>query len=109
MRIWYVPPENLCRNHLLGEHREIHAVWSVITERKKGYATHPETTRWRGRLMALYIRHEALIDEMHSRGYAHMSPLDRSKATGSSRQDTFVDPPEKQLQILRQKDCNCTV
>ena len=109
MRIWDISPENLCRNHLLGEHRELHAVWSVITKRKKGYATHPETVRWRGKLMALYIRHEALVDEMYSRGYAHKSPLDRSKATGSSRQNTFVDPPEKQLHILRQKGCGCTV
>jgi len=38
-------PDKLCRNHLLGEHREIHAIWAVITEKKKGYSMHPETIR----------------------------------------------------------------
>jgi hypothetical protein len=43
MRIWDISPKRLCRNHLLGEHRELHAVWSVLTKGKKGYARHPET------------------------------------------------------------------
>lgn len=109
MRIWDIPPERLCRNHLLGEHRELHAIWSVITQRKKGYAAHPETVRWRGRLAALYMRHEALVDEMRSRGYAHKSSLDKSKAEGSSQQNVFIDTPERQLHILRRKGCNCNV
>lgn len=43
MRIWDVSPSKLCKNHLLGEHRELHAMWVVITENKKGYSKHPET------------------------------------------------------------------
>jgi hypothetical protein len=33
--------EKLCRNHLLGEHQELHAIWSVLVNGKKGYAHHP--------------------------------------------------------------------
>jgi hypothetical protein len=57
MRIWDIPVEKLCRNHLLGEHRELHAMWVVITQNKKGYSKHPETIRWIGKLRALYLRH----------------------------------------------------
>ena len=45
MRIWDIPPEKLCRNHLLGEHNEQHAIWSILTHNKKGFSHHPETIR----------------------------------------------------------------
>jgi hypothetical protein len=49
MRIWDIPPDKLCRNHLLGEHNELHAMWNILTQGKKGYSNHPETKRWVGR------------------------------------------------------------
>ena len=109
MRIWDISPIKLCREHLLGEHRELHAIWTVITENKKGYSKHPETIRWIGKLGALYLRHELLVKEMKRRGYNHLSPLDKKNATGKSKQDVFVDSPGKQIQILRQKRCKCQV
>ena len=109
MRIWDVPPGILCRQHLLGEHRELHAVWTILAEGKNGYSAHPETTRWRGKLAALYARHEALVGEMERRGYRHRSPLDPSLATGSPTQDAFVDPVPRQYQILSGKGCACSV
>ena len=109
MRIWDVSPSKLCRNHLLGEHRELHAMWIVITENKKGHSLHPETLRWKGKLMAMYLRHEQLVEEMIKRGYNHHSPLDKRKATGKSVQDVFVDIPSRQIQILKQKGCNCKI
>ena len=109
MRVWDISPSKLCRNHLLGEHRELHAMWSVITKNKKGYSLHPETIRWKGKLAALYLRHELLVVEMQKRGYNHQSPLDKRKATGVSTQDTFVDLPSKQLKILKEKGCLCKV
>ena len=107
MRIWDISPKFLCRNHLLGEHRELHAMWVVITENKKGYSKHPETLRWNGKLKAMYLRHEKLVFEMKSRGYNHQSPLDKRKATGHAIQDVFVDSPLKQIQILKKKNCDC--
>jgi DNA repair protein RadC len=64
VRIWDVPPSLLCRQHLLGEHRELHGLWRILTEDRQGYARHPETRRWRGKLAALYQRHESLVKEM---------------------------------------------
>jgi hypothetical protein len=109
MRIWDVKPEILCRSHLLGEHRELHAIWSVLTNGKSGYAKHPETVRWQGKLAALYARHDALVTEMTGRGYRHNSPLDQALATGERSQASFVDTPDVQIQILRNKGCDCRV
>ena len=109
MRIWDIPCSRLCRNHLLGEHRELHAIWSVITKNKEGYSHHPETLRWKGKLKALYLRHEALVKEMVKRGYRHLSALPKRLAKGAGRQDAFVDTYREQFKILRLKGCDCKV
>lgn len=109
MRIWDIPPERLCRKHLLGEHCELHALWSILTQGKKGYSNHPETRRWRGKLNALYLRHEALVKEMAARKYIHRSPLAARLASGTDKQDTYVDSYEEQVEILRRKACGCDV
>ncbi len=109
MRIWDLPPRYLCRQHLLGEHRELHAIWSIITQHRKGYARHPETQRWRGKLLALYRRHTALVAEMERRGYHHHTDLDKRFARGSARQTEFVDSIAEQKRILRAKHCECRV
>ena len=109
MRIWDISPKKLCRNHLLGEHRELHAIWSVLVNGKQGYSRHPETLRWKGKLKALYGRHEALVSEMAARGYRHLSPLAKRQATGSAKQTIYVDRLRKQLVILRNKHCQCDV
>lgn len=107
MRIWDIGPDKLCRAHLLGEHRELHAIWSVLTRGKKGYSRHPETLRWRGKLRALYLRHKALVREMSARGYTHLSPLDERLAKGAAIQSEFVNTVREQKAILRGKRCDC--
>jgi hypothetical protein len=107
MRIWDVPPAELCRIHLLGEHRELHALWTILTLDKKGYRNHPETKRWVGKLAALYQRHEEEVKEMTSRGYVHNSDLDKSLANDSSVQDFFLATLEEQRELLRNKPCTC--
>ena len=109
MRIWDIRPEKLCRKHLLAEHSELHALWSVITNKKKGFSKHPETLRWKGKLRALYLRHQELVKEMERRGYKHRSPLDARLARGKSKQDKYVDSPRKQAEILKKKKCGCRV
>ncbi len=104
MRIWDLPPNILCRQHLLGEHRELHAIWTVLAGEKTGYASHPETLRWKGN-----NRHEALVTEMCNRGYNHRSPLDEVDARGESKQSEYVDTPERQLELLREEGCDCRV
>jgi len=107
MRIWDISPSLLCRQHLLGEHRELHAVWSVITKKKKGYSKHPETIRWIGKLKALYSRHQILVIEMKKRGYNHKSDLSPHLAIGNKKQDVFINTIREQIEILKKKNCPC--
>jgi len=109
MRIWDIRPAKLCRNHLLGEHRELHAIWAILTKNKSGYSHHPETLRWKGKLKALYLRHELLVRELERRAYRHKSDLQRRFATGSAKQDQFIDSPKEQLNIIKRKKCACKI
>jgi len=99
----------LCRKHLLGEHRELHAIWNILTKNKKGYSHHPETLRWNGKLKALYLRHQDEVKEMEKRGYNHKSPLQKNKASGKKNQDVYVDSIKMQKKILKKKGCDCQV
>ncbi len=109
MRIWDIGPKRLCRQHLLGEHRELHALWAILTQGRRGFARHPETLRWRGKLRALYLRHEQLAAEMARRGYKHGTPLPEQEATGSASQEEYKDTPAQQRLILKSKGCGCEV
>lgn len=107
MRIWDIPPERLCFKHLVAEHGELHSLWSVLTNKKKGFSKHPETLRWKGKLKALFLRHEALVKEMKKRGYQHRSPLNKKQAKGKSRQFVYLQTPQEQERILKNKNCDC--
>lgn len=110
MRIWDLPVECLCRNHLLAEHRELHAIWNVILHDKKGYSKHPEVMRWRGRLVALWERHEEQVREMEARGYQHRSDLDVGAIPRAHRgvvQAVFLETASEQVRKLKSKGCDC--
>ena len=105
MRIWDVAPRTLCRAHLLGEHRESHAVFAVITRGTRGYRDHPETKRWVGKLPALALRHRRLADEIRRRGYRHASPMRSGR--GSRIQRVRLLPVTAQRALLAAKPCPC--
>jgi hypothetical protein len=109
MRVWDLHPKHLCRKHLLGEHRELHGLWNILTKHsgKGGYSRHPETLRWAGKQKALYLRHEALVAEFARRGYSHHTPLDKRLATGSASQKEFINSIKEQRAILKEKPCSC--
>ena len=68
-----VNPRIMCRQHLLGEHAEIHMFIGTISRKKsvKGYLK-------KGLLEThnLHNRHEELVKEMKRRGYNHYSEVD---------------------------------
>ena len=102
MRIWDLNPGYLNRQSLLGEHRELHGIVSIIKYNKKGYSKHPETLRWIGYDWALKQRHKLLVAEMNLRGYIDKSPvLLRSKPGIWPEQ--YIDSPARQLSILKEK------
>lgn len=67
-----VSPKILCRQHLLGEHNEIHKLIGSLKRQRSisGYIKN-------GCLEILSIeqRHQVLVEEMLSRGFNHRSPL----------------------------------
>ena len=75
VRIWNVPVEILDRQHLLGEHVELHVIFSAILRGSGGYYNHPQTNKFKGKLDELTYRHNQQVAEMSKRGYHHKSPL----------------------------------
>jgi len=103
MRIWDLDPGFLNDRSLLAEHRELHGIFSILVNRRKGYSRHPETLRWRDRLPALALRHFLLVAEMDLRGFRHRSPLSPIPSDPLLWPDIFLDPPARQYEILRSK------
>ena len=111
MRVWDIHPKYLCRKHLLAEHRELHGLWNILTKHKGrgGYSRHPETLRWVNKRLALFRRHEQLVQEFSRRGYLHHSEIDKKLATGLDRQNVFINTVREQKEILKNKPCQCFV
>lgn len=73
MRMWMLKPELMCRQHLLGEHRELHCLLGSL-EGKRVWAERltklgflePQNLDW---------RHREIVTEMQRRGYNHKTPL----------------------------------
>ena len=73
MRMWMIDPSLMCRQHLLGEHNELHMLAGCLRLGRSilGYAR-------RGLVdaTAVAVRHRELAAEMLRRGFQHHSPLD---------------------------------
>ena len=102
MRVWDLPAGYLNRQGLLGEHRELHGIYSIIRENKTGYANHPETLRWVRTLSGLGMRHRQLAAEMALRGYVDRTPI-RVAMPRLKWPDAFVTEPADQIALLRGK------
>lgn len=102
MRIWDINPGYLNRQSLLGEHRELHGIVSIIENNKKGYSSHPETVRWVGYQWALKQRHLLLAAEMKLRGFTDKTPvlIDGNSGVWPAK---YIDEPFMQFQILEAK------
>lgn len=79
MRMWLVPPQVLCNEHLLGEHVELHMLVGSIQMGKslRGF--------YDNRLIdisQIVPRHERLVKEMKRRRMNHNSPLPKFSAEG---------------------------
>lgn len=68
-----VDPTIMCRNHLLGEHAEIHMFIGAINQ---GQSVRGYLQKGLLEVHSLYTRHEELVEEMKRRGYKHFSDLD---------------------------------
>ena len=72
MRMWMVNPKMLCHRHLLGEHRELHAIIGSLRIENgiQGYIDNNLVE-----VESVLQRHEVIVKEMTVRGYKHRSPI----------------------------------
>ena len=73
MRMWMVDPKILCRQHLLGEHNELHMRVGAL---EKGQSIEGYVTNGLVDTSKITPRHNELVAEMEARNYMHHSPLD---------------------------------
>lgn len=76
-RLWGVDPEILCREHLLGEHKEMHQEVGTLRKHPHGQAiVEGHAERQQVDTSLLQRRHDDLVSEMNRRGMNHDSPMD---------------------------------
>lgn len=90
MRMWNVPPELMCRQHLLGEHLELHMFANAIEAKKRieGFFNGLVDTS------LIKKRHDQVVAEMLRRGYRHESPLDYKDELRRGRVDAKANLAE---------------
>lgn len=75
-RMWMVNPKIMCRQHLLGEHKEIHQLVGLIQRLKisqlKGHLVRKQVTI---NCFIIAMRHDELVKEMINRNYNHKTEL----------------------------------
>lgn len=98
-RMWMVNPSKLCRNHLLGEHKELH---QLIGSLNKGKSIQGHIDKGQVEIHNIKARHKALVKEMIQRGYKHFSPLPKFKDFKAGKINISLN--EKEL-ARRCKDC----
>lgn len=94
MRMWMVNPTLMCRQHLLGEHVEIHMLVGTLL-RKKSIAGFVENDLIE--VHSIRARHAELVTEMKRRGMNHRSPLPKFR----SRKLGKVDPRTNLIELAR--------
>jgi hypothetical protein len=96
--MWNVPPEKLCRKHLLGEHLEMHMFLGSV---KKGVSLFGFIRNGLVNPKEIKIRHDALAEEMVKRNYNHVSPLEYDC---SVLEEGVVDVEESIRELRRRCD-----
>lgn len=75
-RMWGVDPRLLCREHLLGEHVELHMLVGTIQNHPHGEAiVRGQADEGNVETALIEQRHGELAAELARRGYDHDSPL----------------------------------
>ena len=99
MRMWNVNPSIMCRQHLLGEHLEMHMFAGCISKGKsiRGYIENGLVDTG-----LIIKRHDKLAREIARRGFRHDSPIQK----GSYDMGGFVDKELSRKELMeRCKEC----
>lgn len=83
MRMWMLPPEGMCRKHLLGEHVELHM---LLGNMRRGKSIEGFLSGGLVDPQQLFARHEELVTEMTRRGFKHTSSIDACECASLAAQ-----------------------
>lgn len=97
--MWNVDVKKMCKNHLLGEHLEMHMFAGCL---KKGKNLHGYINNNLVEIHNIKKRHAALVKEMIKRKYSHNSPLESFKVFKEGKVDS-----KKNLKELKKRCVNC--
>ena len=89
-----VDPRIMCRQHLLGEHAEIHMFIGTINH---GYSVEGYLEKGLLEIHGLYDRHDELVIEMKRRNYKHDSTISKKWKQASKLGSVCKDKNLKQL------------
>lgn len=94
-----VDAKSMCRQHLLGEHSELHKHRHVF---KRGYSIAGRVAGNAIEPRAMKPRHDELAKEMRRRGYRHQSPYTQPSlaAYPSAHRDARVDVSKARKLLL---------
>lgn len=95
MRMWMVDPKTMCREHLLGEHAEIHMFVGAIDH---GSSVRGYLEKDLLEVHSLYSRHEELVKEMKRRNYRHNSEI--NKKWKQAERLGYIDKHENLKQLI---------
>lgn len=107
MRVWDISPSQLCDQHLIAQHHEIHCIYNIITDNKTGFRNHPEVKRWESHLPALCSRHFQTVMEMENRGMSHYTCLFMGELSIPLRYPEPWQSIPEQIALLESKECEC--
>ena len=113
MRIWHeqlIP--KLCRQHLLAMWREGLGAYKIITEDKKGYRNHPAVKEFENNAGVLWFRLNIVRNEMLKRGYnPKRMPNARLEDYDALCSNKIIEwqTLEEQIEVLKQKQCDCAI
>jgi hypothetical protein len=102
VRMWNVPPELLCDQHLLGEHYETHMIAGMTTYPGMEAAILGLANTGMIETHSLQKRHDELVAEMRKRGMRHLSPLDFVDT-----RDAGTVNVETSLRVLAERCTDC--
>lgn len=98
-RMWMTDPSIMCRNHLLGEHKEIHQLLGSLRKKYniQGYINHNCIE-----ITSIKARHDALVNEMKKRGYNHRSPINITQKEINEHLTTHLTKEQINYKIHKQ-------
>lgn len=98
-RMWNVDTKKMCRQHLLGEHKELH---QAVGSLRKSRSLEGHIEKGQLEIHNIRARHAQLVKEMKARGYKHNSPL----KTFCSKKSGKINIKSNEIELARRcKSC----